>query len=305
MSGQTFRMVTKKGIVAVDPGRITVRHPLLKEPIEISSDAVAHVVHLQVVEVPSVLFHGDPVALKLAPRSTDANVALVLRRPVAIGKFKLGAEQTLPLTKRQRSKGAEASVLYLTMQDPAGLVGAVAGLGVRTSESIVEALRDTFGEASHDEVAEAKRRAEKARRRALAYFGIATLGFPPLSAARLHQSETPFPTSEVVREVLWAYAVIAMVAAVAAVVRLPPPRTTPRPVKTPPSAGMRLLPLVMVVGIVGLVVGGIALHRASDAPLAITLAPGLAAPSAIFAWFLVRSVRLRRRAQAAELGAGG
>ncbi len=292
-----------KAFVDVDEREVIAHFPSLKEPISVPVHLIARVVQVTAVETSSARYRGAPKALRLSARALDANVALVVRQPLRVAKFKPGSESVIPITKRQRAKGMDFQVLGFTVADPAGLVAAIAALGVPVDTSLPHALEEVFGLASPAEVAVIEAQQRKARLKGRALAAVAGIAMIPAYALRLTVTDDggPFPWHD-----FWSLVVGGAVFAVLTVTTIAwwpvtPKPAGPRPVRVQVTGARRWMGLATLATMAAIFGLSVIARQIFDVPRAIAFAPLIGLASGFILGFLARSIRLTRR----SVGDGG
>ncbi|HWJ64971.1 MAG TPA: hypothetical protein VNS19_23580 [Acidimicrobiales bacterium] len=297
-----FRSGTRGGknqAVVVERASARIEHPLLKEDLVVPLAVIGRAVHLTVIEDDATVYRGAPRGLRLVAAAVDANVVLVLDRPVRIARFKLGAPEQLGITAKERRKGASVDVLFLRVDDPAGLVSALGEHGVASDASLAAAMGAVYGAAPEAEAAAIRSHGAARARRARIKLVVAALALVVLGSARMHEEdEGGQMLDHVIRQTLVAYLVVAVIVVAAFRVPLrrkagPGPRAVGEVPSTTRSVAAALVPLAVLGGLLAL---GLLLRRVIGVSSFLAYAPFLGIPAGALLWFLIRSWRREREA---------
>jgi hypothetical protein len=207
-----------KGFVVLN-GELRLEHPLIKVPLVVATRDIAAVVRMTESENEEPLLRRDPRVLDLAGGVVDSNVFVVFRRPVRIERFTFGAENGLPISRRERKRGVEVDAVGLRMEEPDALTAALWNRGVQPATRLGLALSDVIGEPTGLEAVQ--RQQERRRGRARARLGLIGFGvlWTSLLAARFafggDGEDVPWTTAGglVASSLAWA-ALISLVVAV-------------------------------------------------------------------------------------------
>ena len=172
--------------VLVDDDGLAVVHRLVKGQINVPARQIA-----AVVPNPGPL--DGHVALRRQPRQLDLvtnqykdpNVLVVFDPPVRIEQFSYGANQVLSINRRERKHGVDVDSIGVTVDDPDGLTGAVARLGVRVKPSATDVYVGLIGQAFGEEAATIQHNAARRRRRARLLTPLFIAIFTVAMAARI------------------------------------------------------------------------------------------------------------------------
>ena len=169
------RSAVTRVFVEPDDEAVLVGSPFLKPWAEIPYDAIATVVHQQVIEPDPAFYAGRPRQLDLVPQ-VGANVVIVLRQSVRLTGFTFGAEKGISITAKERRQGVEVDVITTTVGDPAALVEDLRAHGVAVGDSVPGAKRSAYGHAVGDELVQLQRSDRRSRMGIVAYGGAISLG---------------------------------------------------------------------------------------------------------------------------------
>ena len=154
-----------RGGVVVDDAVVRFEHPLLKEPVVVPIDQIAAVVEPAGSEADPLLLRDVRVIGLVSGGLASANVVVVFRSPVRVDRFRLGAEQVLAISARERRRGVDVDAIGVEVQDPHGLREVLGARGAAPATSLAAALVSVVGEASGPIADERRREVQRARRR--------------------------------------------------------------------------------------------------------------------------------------------
>jgi hypothetical protein len=163
------------GGIAIDEAGVSIVHPLMRDPLSIDVDDVLTVT--APASLRDEVFGRDP---RILPLSTDrhANIAIVVRAPIATGPFGYGADRVLGLRRRERRHGIDVDVITGCVEDPSQLLRDAADQSIDVGLDLRTALVRTLGSVDPDEATrrrDARRRlARRVRMRAFAVIALIT-----------------------------------------------------------------------------------------------------------------------------------
>lgn len=278
---------TRAGRACISPfGELRVEHPLLRAPLVFSISRLAGALELGEESVLPA-FEREPIGVHLPSDGfRGPNVALVMRQPLRVGPFKYGAQQQIPLTRRDRKQGVDVDLLTLSVADPGLLLAALRAKGVQTSRSLDDALGSSIPLAPPElavEVLAARRRGVRTMARRQIGLGVITA---ILVALRATVETRPWETSGRV-----SAAALAAAWLVGLVIAARQKRSS--------RGGLRrwawILPLVLVAAVVALALLG-SQHRLTGGPYLLAMAVLAALVSGPLIGFGLRSLRATRAA---------
>jgi hypothetical protein len=206
-----------KGFVVVGD-MVRIEHRLLKTPLVVAIEQIASAVRITERGTDDVLLRRDVRRIDLKENQyNETNVALVLKSPVRIERFKFGANQVLTISRRERRSGVDIDIIGLNVEDPDGLITAFSGQRIWIAGTLVNALKTIIGEPTGDEARE--RRSSLRQRRTFARLKMVGFGvlWTGLIAARLGlggvtgDAKTSTVIALVASALVWAVVVAAAV----------------------------------------------------------------------------------------------